>query len=219
LDPAVGRLGIIGGSFDPIHYGHLMIAEQARFQLQLDQVLFVPAHVSPLKMESRPASSDHRCRMVQLAIADNPAFALSRVDLDRPAPSYTVDTLRLLRQDLSPDAEMYFIVGADSVRTLLHWRQPDVILRLCRLAMAPRPGHRIDLEPLRDALPQVDDALVELGSPELSVSSSDLRQRVGMGSPIRYQVPPAVESYIRTHDLYRRADVESWSPPHLHPSH
>lgn len=196
------RIGVLGGTFDPIHNGHLVIAEEARVRLALDQVLFVPARVSPLKLGRRAAAPRHRCRMIELAIAGNPGFALSRVDLERAGPSYTVDTLRLLKERYKEDTQLYFIMGRDALETILAWRQPAEIIRLCCLVVVSRPGYHVDLERLEKALPGLSASLITLETPELSVSSTDLRARLRRGWPIRYQVPDAVMEYIYKHRLY-----------------
>jgi len=202
-------IGVLGGTFDPIHNGHLVIAEEARVRLRLDRVLFVPAQVSPFKQKQHTTSAAHRCRMIELAIADNPAFALSRVDLQRPAPSYTVDTLRLLKQEWGEGAQLYFIMGQDAIAGLLAWRAPAEIIRLARLVLMRRPGYAPDIQSLEAQLPGLHESLIILDSPELSVSSTDLRQRVAMGWPIRYQVPDDVMHYIMAHHLYRDHDSAS----------
>ena len=206
---AEGRIGVLGGSFDPIHNGHLIIAQEVCYRRALSQVLFIPAQVSPLKVNAQPTSAEHRARMVELAIANNPAFALSRIDLDRPGPSYTVDTLALLREELGPRVAVDFIVGQDSLKTLLHWRDPETILRLCHLVVVRRPGYQVDLDHLEEALPALGESLTLLDTPELAISSTDLRRRVCQGWPIRYQVPEAVEAYIRQHGLYLEAEGET----------
>jgi nicotinate-nucleotide adenylyltransferase len=197
------RIGILGGTFDPIHNGHLVIAEEARARLQLERVLFIPANVSPLKQGRHLASTEHRCAMVELAIADNPSFALSLVDLNRPAPSYTVDTLRLLRDEYGKTSQLYFIMGQDTLGAILAWRAPEEIIRLCTLVAVSRPGYRPDIAALSRSLPGLSEALIVLETPELSVSSTELRQRVARGWPIRYQLPDSVEAYIRQRGLYR----------------
>jgi len=209
------RIGVLGGTFDPIHNGHLVIAEEVRVRMGLERVLFVPARISPLKLARRTTPAHHRCRMIELAIAGNPFFALSRVDLDRPGPSYTVDTLRLLKTQLGDEAGIFFILGQDALSTILHWRAPAEIMRLAHLAVVSRPGYRADLSSLEAALPGLRDALTILESPELSVSSTDLRQRLRKGWPIRYQVPDAVMAYIQEHHLYRNEhDVERGHQAH-----
>lgn len=197
------RIGILGGTFDPVHNGHLVIAEEARARLQLERVLFIPTNVSPLKQGRHLASTEHRCTMVELAIAGNPFFALSLVDLNRPAPSYTIDTLRLLRSCYGETSQLYFIMGQDTLGTILAWRAPQEIIRLCTLVVVSRPGYHPDIAALGHSLPGLRESLIVLSTPELSVSSTELRQRVANGWPIRYQLPDSVEAYIRQHGLYR----------------
>ena len=197
----ITRLGVLGGTFDPPHYGHLALAENARVQLGLDRVLFVPAGQPPHKPEHPVASDHHRAAMVQAAIADNPGFALSRVDLDRPGPHYTVDMLALVQQEY-PGAELVFLMGGDSLAQLPFWRDPAGIARLARLAVMRRPGYEPDLEALERTVPGLSERLLWIDAPPLALSSSDLRRRVREGLPICYLVPPPVESYIREHHLY-----------------
>jgi nicotinate-nucleotide adenylyltransferase len=202
LQSPISRLGLLGGTFDPPHYGHLVLAETARVQLRLDCVLFVIAGRPPHK-PGRPITPDsHRLAMVEVAIADNSAFAISRVDMDRPGPHYTVETLSLLRREY-PEAELFFLVGGDSLAQFLTWRDPIGILRQARLAVMPRPGYEPDLATLEQILPDVHDRLAWLDAPYLDVSASDLRRRVREGLPIRYLVPPPVEAYVRERCLYK----------------
>ena len=202
LQSPVSRLGLLGGTFDPPHYGHLVLAETARVQLGLDRVLFVVAGLPPHK-PGRPITPDsHRLAMVETAIVGNSAFAISRVDLDRPGPHYTVETLFLLRREY-PEAEPFFLIGGDSLAQFLNWRDPAGILGQARLAVMPRPGYEPDLAALERALPGMDGRLAWLDAPFLDISASDLRRRVRQGLPIRYLVPPPVEVYIREHRLYR----------------
>ena len=202
LHSPVSRLGLLGGTFDPPHYGHLVLAEAARVQLRLDCVLFVVAGRPPHK-PARPITPDrHRLAMVEVAIADNPAFAISRVDLDRPGPHYTVETLSLLRREY-PEAELFFLIGGDSLAQFLTWRDPVGILRQAQLAVMPRPGYEPDLATLEQALPDVRGRLAWLDAPFLDISASDLRRRAREGLPIRYLVPPPVEAYVRERCLYR----------------
>jgi nicotinate-nucleotide adenylyltransferase len=195
------RLGVIGGTFDPPHYGHLVLAETTRVQLGLDRVLFVVAGQPPHKPGCPITPSHHRAAMVEAAIADNPACVLSRVDLDRPGPHYTVEMLALLRGEYS-EAELFFLVGGDSLAQFLTWRDPAGIVRLARLAVMPRPGHEPDLASLEQVLPGLRERLVWLDAPALDIAASDLRRRVREGLPIRYLVPPVVEAYICEHRLY-----------------
>jgi nicotinate-nucleotide adenylyltransferase len=202
LQSPISRLGLLGGTFDPPHYGHLVLAEAARVQLRLDCVLFVVAGRPPHK-PGRPITPDrHRLAMVEFAIADNPAFAISRVDVDRPGPHYTVETLSLLRREY-PEAELFFLVGGDSLAQFLTWRDPVGILRQARLAVMPRPGYEPDLAALEQVVPDAHDRLAWLDAPFLDISASDLRRRVREGLPIRYLVPPSVEAYVRERCLYK----------------
>jgi nicotinate-nucleotide adenylyltransferase len=199
----IQRLGILGGTFDPIHHGHLVAAEEALYQLGLDRVLFVPAGAPPHK-PSRPISpAAHRARMVELAIAGKSYFALSRVDLDRPGPCYSVDMLALLRLEWGPGPALFFIVGADSLSEMATWYQPRRLMALCELAVVERPGSEIDLAQVEGQLPGVSDRLHRVRMPRLEISSSDLRARRRAGRSISYLVPPAVEGYIVEHGLYR----------------
>lgn len=198
------RLGILGGTFDPIHFGHLLAAEEARVALHLDRVLFAPAGDPPHKQGHPILPGAYRQAMVRLAIADNPAFEVSSVDMDRPGPHYTVDTIHLLRQEWGTDAdETFFIMGADSLADLLTWHQPAQFIELCRLAVVARPGYRPDLAEMETALPGISRRLDCVEIPVLGISSSDLQRRVREGRSIRYQVPAAVARYIAEHGLYR----------------
>ena len=197
------RLGVLGGTFDPIHHGHLVAAEEARGQLALDQVLFVPAGSPPHKPDQPITAAHHRVRMIELAIAGRPQTSVSRVDVDRPGPCYTVETLELLRRAWGPGVTLFFIEGADSLAELTSWYQPRRLLELCELAVVGRPGVELDLPELYRRLPQLEARLHWVQMPRLEISSSDLRGRVRAGRPIAYLVPPAVEAYIREHQLYR----------------
>jgi len=196
-----GRLGVLGGTFDPPHYGHLTLAENGRVQLRLDLVLFVLAGQPPHKPDRPITPAHHRVAMVEAAIAGNPAFALSRVDIDRPGPHYTVEMLALVQRQY-PGAELYFLMGGDSLADLLTWRDPAGIVRETRLAAMPRPGCKPDLEMLEQAVPGLRERLTWLDAPYLDISSSDLRRRACEGLPLRYLTPPSVEAYIRRHRLY-----------------
>lgn len=211
----IKRLGILGGTFDPPHYGHLLLADTARAQLQLDRVLFALAGQPPHKPEAQPTAVAHRVALIQAALADadEPAFVLSRVDLDRPGPHYTVDTLMILQQAF-PSAEMWFLIGADSLADLPKWRAPNRIIELARLAVLARPGYEPSLDAVAERLapkvkaePVVDlrQRIDWLTGPSLDVSSSALRARAARGLPLRYLVPPSVEAYVRRCCLYDTA--------------
>jgi nicotinate-nucleotide adenylyltransferase len=195
-------LGILGGTFDPPHYGHLALAENARVQLQLDCVLFVPAGQQPLKRGQTTTPPHHRAAMVEAAIADNPAFALSRVDMERPGPHYTADTLALLHE-AHPEAKLYFLIGGDSLAQLAAWHDPAGIVRQARLAVMQRPGWKADTTELEQTVPGICERLVWLDAPCLDIAASDLRRRARQGLPLRYLVPPSVEIYIHKHQLYK----------------
>jgi nicotinate-nucleotide adenylyltransferase len=195
------RLGILGGTFDPVHHGHLVAAQETFYQLNLDQVLFVPAGSPPHKPSRPITATRHRLRMVELAIGDRPCFGLSHVDVERPGPHYSADTLRLLRDEW-PGATLFFIVGSDLLTGILSWHEPQRIVELAELAAVQRPGPQPDLDRLEAALPGLRERLHPVEMPLLDISSTDLRQRVREGRPITYLVPPEVESYIAEHELY-----------------
>jgi nicotinate-nucleotide adenylyltransferase len=198
----VTRLGLLGGTFDPPHYGHLVAAQEVAWRLRLDRVLFLPAHQNPLKRGQASSPAEDRCQMVQLAIDDNPVFELSRLDLDRPPPSYTADLLRALHR---PTVQLYFVVGADILPELPRWREPEEILRLARLVVVHRPGAP---RPRLEALPPPGrERAYIVDVPGVAIASRELRQRVRSGQPIRYLTPPAVERYIAEHHLYTRPTV------------
>ncbi len=196
------RLGILGGTFDPPHYGHLMMAKAALTQLQLDEVLFAPVGVQPLKREERSSTPEHRARMVELAIAAQPHFTLSRADLDRPGPHYTVDLLAIIQQKY-PDAALWFIMGEDSLSDLLRWRDPERILQLARLAVLRRPGYEPDWAVFDRVLPQLRDRIDWIEHAEIDISASNIRQRLEQGLSVAALVPPEVLQYILDQQLYR----------------
>jgi nicotinate-nucleotide adenylyltransferase len=197
------RIGIYGGTFDPIHIGHLAIAEDARHALGLDYVIFIPAARQPLKDDRQGASPAQRLAMVQLACGENPHFVVSDVDLRRPPPSYTLDTLVTLRAESDPAADLVFILGADAARDLPRWHRAAEIIRLVRLAIVGRPGYHLNLATLEADLPGIGARSTIIDGPRLEVSSSDLRARLTAGRPARYQIPDPVLAYIAEHGLYR----------------
>jgi nicotinate-nucleotide adenylyltransferase len=197
------RLGILGGTFDPIHFGHLLAAEESRVTLCLSQVWFVPAAVPPHKQGHPILPIEHRLEMVRLAIADNPAFAISMVDITRPGPHYTLDTVRLLAQEWHTDPDQtFFIMGVDSLANLLAWHHPGQLVSACRLAVVTRPDYRANLKELEAALPGLSDRVDWVNMPAMDISSSDLQRRARAGHSIRYQTPLAVARYIAEHQLY-----------------
>jgi len=207
IEPSYRRVGILGGTFDPIHYAHLVIAEQVREALKLDRVLFVPAGVPPHKPVAVVAAAEDRAAMVELAIADNSAFSMCRIELDRQGPSYSVESLELLAAEAARQKvgrELFFVLSAEALAGLPEWRDPGRIPALCHLAVVPRLGRAApDRAWLEANFPGRADRFVFVDTVPLANSSSDVRRRVAAGDSIRYLVPPAVEAYIHDHRLYR----------------
>jgi len=197
------RIGVFGGTFDPIHIGHLILAEEAWFQLKLDCVYLVPAGDPPHKQDRRLTLVEHRIRMAELATAEIDYLQVSRIDADRPGPHYTVDMVRLLRQQVGPAVEIYFLMGMDSLRDLPKWYDPAWLVENCTLVALSRHDVELDWEKLNAALPGIRDRVIILDMPELEIASHAIQARVRDGQPIRHQVPRAVEAYIYKHGLYR----------------
>lgn len=196
------RLGIFGGTFDPVHLGHLVAATDLAHALRLDRTVFMPAGRPPHKNADLVVDDDHRLEMLRLALADNPAFEISTLDLERDGPSYTADLLELLAKR-EPGAELVFLMGEDSLRDLPTWHQPERILLRAEIGVALRPGVGADLEALYALLPAARGRVTVVPTPLIGVSSTDIRRRVAAGEPIRYQVPDAVLAYILRTGLYR----------------
>ena len=201
------REGILGGSFDPVHNGHLHVAVECRRRLALDRVLFIPACVPPHKRDVVLSDAEHRLAMVRLAVAGEPAFAVSDVELRRTGPSYSVDTISAELARLGEGAEVFFLMGADQALDLHTWHNVEELTRLCTLVPVPRPGFALDrLDGLTGRLSGEIVAKLKaaaLDVPPLDVSSTDVRRRVRDGEDISGLVPRAVETYIREHGLYR----------------
>jgi nicotinate-nucleotide adenylyltransferase len=202
------RLGLYGGSFDPVHYGHLLLAECCREDLRLDTVWFVPTAVSPFKRGQAGAEAKHRAEMLKLAVAGHEAMNVSTIEIDRGGVSYTVETLTTIHEQ-QPETELFFLMGGDSLRDLPTWREPA---RICELAIpvaVSRPDSPpINYDALRDLVPSERLDLIrrhQVMMPLIDLSSTDLRRRVAEGKSIRYRTPRAVEKYIETHGLYRAA--------------
>lgn len=195
------RLGLLGGTFDPPHIGHLLLAETARTQLALDAVLFTPVGNPPHKQGEMITAVSHRLAMCRLAIAGNPHFQLETMDAERPPPHYTA-TLFALLDDKYPDAAWWLIAGGDSLIDLPAWHNPEKIVTQCRLAILPRPGVAIDWEELIASLPGVDEAVDLLEGPFLHLSSTDLRRWRKEGRSLRYLMPTEVIDYIQQRRLY-----------------
>jgi nicotinate-nucleotide adenylyltransferase len=198
---AAVRLGVLGGTFDPPHLGHLVLAEAAREQLGLDKLLWVPTGDPWRKSSAVVSPAEHRCAMVRLAVEDNPAFELSTIEVDREGPSYSVDTLTALGKDF-PLWEHFFILGLDALRDLPNWRQPERVIELATLAVAPRGGERPDAAELDALLPGLSERVTWLVMPRIDISATELRSRAGHRLSLHYQVLPSVEAYISHHGLY-----------------
>ena len=198
------RLGLYGGTFDPIHLGHLILAEQCREACGLDRVWLIATGSPPHKMGGRTPVS-HRLEMVRIAIAGHPAFEASEIEARGPGPHYSVETLRAIRRD-RPDDELFFLIGADSLADLPTWREPDRIAQLATIVVVNRPGIE-EADPSRapDLGPGAKPMLW-VAIPPIGIASSDLRRRMTEGRSIRYQVPRGVEAYIEAHGLYRRPE-------------
>jgi nicotinate-nucleotide adenylyltransferase len=197
--PARGpRVGIMGGTFDPIHHGHLVAASEVQQTLDLDEVIFVPTNRPWMKNE--PSPSEDRYLMTVIATAANPRFSVSRVDIDRGGPTYTIDTLRDIR-DQRPDAELFFISGADAIAQILDWKDVGELWALAKFVAVSRPGHALSVR----GLPKRSVSSLEV--PALAISSTDCRERVRRGYPVWYLVPDGVVQYISKHHLYRSAST------------
>ncbi|WP_084258759.1 nicotinate-nucleotide adenylyltransferase [Microtetraspora malaysiensis] len=194
---ATRRLGIMGGTFDPIHHGHLVAASEVAHHFSLDEVVFVPTGQPWQKAHKTVTAAEDRYLMTVIATASNPRFSVSRVDIDRPGPTYTIDTLREISSLYGPEVELYFITGADALAQILSWRDVDELFRIAHFVGCDRPGHAL-LDP---GLPEGRVSLIEI--PALSISSTECRERVAAGEPIWYLVPDGIVQYINKRGLYR----------------
>jgi nicotinate-nucleotide adenylyltransferase len=196
-------LAIMGGTFDPIHNGHLVVAEQARHNFNCEKVLFVPASMPPHKTERTITSVEDRLAMTKLAVASNPWFEISTLEIDRPGPSYTIDTVKTVLEIYHPE-KLYFITGADAVLEILTWKSVEELLDLCYFIAATRPSY--DLSELQHELSILPEThlrkIIPFYVPSLAISSTDIRRRVRLKEPIKYLLPEAVENYIHEHLLY-----------------
>ena len=195
------NIGVLGGTFDPIHIGHLVIAEEARIKLGFHEVLFVPTGQPWFKRDRDITPAVHRLAMVRCAIADNPYFKICNLEVEHTGPSYTVDTLTMLQKQLGSETSLFFILGRDTLSGLPLWKEPEKVVQLCRLVVAPRLGSK-DLKHLEKAIPGLLDKVIQLDMPLIGISSSGIRQRIAQGLPIRYLVPPEVEKYIAENKIY-----------------
>jgi nicotinate-nucleotide adenylyltransferase len=201
------RIGVLGGTFDPPHIGHLILAEQARDQLDLASVLWVPAGDPPHKQSLPISMISHRLEMVRMAIQDNPSFAISDVDIVRPGPHFSADMMELLQQKY-PDSVLYFLAGSDSLHDLPSWHDPQRLIHNARLAIMGRSGTDVDLAALDTAIPGLTGRVELLDTPLVYVSGRDIRHRIANGFSARYLVPPEVSDYIMRNRLYLASRME-----------
>jgi nicotinate-nucleotide adenylyltransferase len=193
------RLGVMGGTFDPVHHGHLVAASEVAARFGLDEVVFVPTGQPSFKQDSVVSEAEHRYLMTVIATASNPRFTVSRVDVERAGLTYTVDTLRDLKAE-RPDADLYFITGADAIAQILTWKDAAELFDMAQFVAVTRPGHALSVA----GLPQGRVDVLEI--PALSISSTDVRARARAGEPVWYLVPDGVVQYIAKHRLYRGRD-------------
>jgi nicotinate-nucleotide adenylyltransferase len=192
----------MGGTFDPIHYGHLVTAEAALWKFGLDEVVFVPTGQPWMKEHREVTPAEDRYLMTVIATASNPRFSVSRIDVEREGPTYAVDTLQELRRKAEEELELYFITGADAILEIFRWKDPEEVLSMAHFIAATRPGY--DIARLEKAAPASHSNISVMDIPALSISSTDVRRRVEEGEPIRYLVPEGVHAYIHKMGLYRK---------------
>jgi nicotinate-nucleotide adenylyltransferase len=199
--PDAKRLGVMGGTFDPIHYGHLVTAEAALAEFELDEVVFVPTGQPWMKADRDVAAPEDRYLMTVIATSSNPRFSVSRIEIERDGPTYTVETLQELRRQRREGVELFFITGADAILEIFQWKHPDEALSLAHFIAATRPGY--DAARFEREAPTSHPKISVMTVPALAISSSDIRRRVREGRPIRYLVPEGVQTYIEKSQLYR----------------
>ena len=196
------RIGLFGGTFDPPHLGHLILASEAQSQLELDRLLWILTPIPPHKVDQQITPTEHRLAMVNLAIGDNPLFELSRVELDRPGPHYTLNTIRLIAEQ-NPGAEIILIIGGDSLRDLPTWREPREIVAACHeIGVMKRPHENAVLDELERDLPGIRAKIHYVDTPLLEIASRELRNRIAEGRSVRYYLPTSVREYIEQKRLY-----------------
>lgn len=197
------KIGILGGTFDPIHVGHLLTAEEVRVEFQLDRVLFVPAGLPPHKQEQAVTQVRHRYIMTVLATYSNPYFHVSSIEMDRPGPSFTIDTIYELHRAYRGEADLYFITGADTIQEIPTWDRIEELLGVCQFIAATRPGCYPSVDTIKEYFGELGARRIHrLTTPELEISSTDIRERARRGDSIKYLVPESVENYIRKESLY-----------------
>ena len=201
------KIGILGGTFDPIHNGHLAIAEEARTDLNLEKVLFLPAGQPWMKSDRPILAANHRVSMIRLAIEGRPYFKLSTIEVEHKGPSYSVDTITRLKAQSAEASDLYFIVGWDSLARITLWKNPLKLIKLCFLVTIPRPGYdRPDINKLEAEIPGISKKTIFMDKPRLDISATDIRNRVAQGLPISGLVPAKVAGYIKGNGLYLKPD-------------
>lgn len=202
----VNRVGIMGGTFDPVHMGHLVTAEAARSEFQLEKVIFVPSGQPPHKKGLTITEKEYRYLMTVLATAANPYFVVSRTEIDRPGESYTIDTVKCFKKEMPPGGELFFITGADAILEIITWKNVGEILDLCTFIAATRPGFVLDQlkeKLIKKIAKRHLNKIIPLEVPAMAISSTDIRQRVKNGRTIKYLLPESVENFIQKNDLYQ----------------
>ena len=203
------RIGILGGTFDPVHNAHLVIAEEARVRLALEEVVFIPTGQPWLKADQPVSLAALRLEIVRLAVASNPYFWVSSIEVDRPGLTYTIDTLETLREKWGETAEVYFILGMDSLKDLHRWKEPARLLELCTPVVFARPDYEdVPLRELDEIAPGAGKKVQFLTDPQIGVSGTEIRRRVPRGISIRYLVPESVERFIQEHRLYCKEEAD-----------
>ena len=196
------KVGILGGTFDPVHWGHLIVAEQARVTLGLGKIIFIPTGRPWIKAQSRITSRDHRFKMVQAALVGYPHFEMSSIEIDKSGNSYTVDTLEDLSNQMDAKSEVFFLLGRDAAENLHVWKRPCRILELCTLVIMSRPGaKRAGLTTLKEC-PNHMHKIIEISVPPIDISGTEIRSNVAQGRSIHYLVPPVIRRYIQNKSLY-----------------
>ena len=197
------NVGILGGTFDPVHSGHLIIADVARAQLNLNEVLFIPAGRPWLKPERVITAAEHRLNMLRLSLDDTPYFSISEIEIERSGPTYTIDTLNTLKEQLNDEDELFFILGQDSLIQLPQWHEATDLIELCYFVAVPRPGvKKPDLKALEAEIPGVTQRVMLMKQPQVDISATDIRERVARGLSVRHLVPEPVNRYIKENRLY-----------------
>jgi nicotinate-nucleotide adenylyltransferase len=204
------RVGIFGGTFDPIHLGHLAVARSIQSSLGLDNVIFIPAGQPWLKADTPVSRVKDRVQMLRLALARRRAFELSTIEADRPGPSYTVDTMETLQRQLGSDVALFFLLGSDALEDIPKWKEPQRLIQLCQLVAFARPGFGLPtMEALEAAMPGVSQRVVFVEVPQVNIRATDIRRRIAEGRSIQRLVPRAVERYILEHGLYKAGSRRS----------